>query len=929
MNERKLFQNGITLIALVISIIVMLILAGVSLNATIGDNGIITQAQNATYLQDCAKLEEFLQSYYVSHFDTLPQDCNSKVEALQSNSESASWFWMPKNNGFGGLNYVVSSDGQMCYFIDKVNFEAKSNSGITLKGGKAGKGTYKDYASFNDVYGVTSDLKVYYCSSGKDSILGIDSSQLDIDDKDREVFAAGSSFSKLIKNGEKVTVQDVKKVTTIDINGNSGVSLTDLYNLTSLKKLTLTNYEGSLEGIQNAVQIEEIMLKNCTITNYSALKELESKIKRMYLYSIDDNELNKFCSDLSSANFSNLESFGIVGNLLYLDNMSKFYNTEKSSRTITTTEPLTNLSETTKKAIKYMNLQNNNINSLIGLTDFSNIENLKVECNQLKTLQGIENMSNLKNLCAPMNNLGADEDSEKNPNSDALSYINSSVKLNFLHLQENQIKWIGYIKNQNVLNNLYLSGNSKFDLASVSEIAETYQRVRSTSKTINSVYLDYLVTSSNFSYKNLTERDAEKIAYLKNLDISKKNAVLYMDLSGSTLSNEELNVILRDYKNLNELNLTGCTKLISFDFLKGKTNLQQICFSNTGITGDEVSKLDTYATSLKSFKCNNPNIDLTKMQKTISRTDIYYGKAGYTTYCGAGIENYDLKQQLSKCTEITYITTNSMNGTGIVDLTNCTKLTNGYFQDGGGTFILPSSINTIRSWYSGVNLDFRNLQGKTIDNVPLGHMWQNWNAYKSELKQLANYKIKVKNLGLDIRVGNYIDDDILSYLNKIDIESIDFSGLSNQDNFKFVVSSWKDKLLNVKSIKMTGVNLENLDFLKDNTNLTELSLVDCHILDISGIENCVNLKKLNLSGTTNGFSNLEPLKNMSVLEELNLNNCNGIYDNYNDVQNLEILANLHKNGTLNKLYFSGNSSIIDWTPLTNIGWQQESGSFKK
>ena len=929
MNERKLFQNGITLIALVISIIVMLILAGVSLNATIGDNGIITQAQNATYLEDCAKLEEFLQSYYVSHFDTLPQDCNSKVEALQSNSESASWFWMPKNNGFGGLNYVVSSDGQMCYFIDKVNFEARSNSGITLKGGKAGKGTYKDYASFNDVYGVTSDLKVYYCSSGKDSILGTDSSQLDIDDKDREVFAAGSSFSKLIKNGEKVTVQDVKKVTTIDINGNSGVSLTDLYNLTSLKKLTLTNYEGSLEGIQNAVQIEEIMLKNCTITNYSALKGLESKIKRMYLYSIDDNELNRFCSDLSSANFSNLERFGIVGDLIYLDNMNMSYSTRKSSRTITTTEPLAALSETTKKAIKYMNLQNNNINSLIGLTDFSNIENLKAECNQLRNLQGIENMSKLKNLCAPRNNLGADETSEKNTNADALSYINSSAKLNFLHLQENQIKWIDYIKNQNELSNLLLSGNSKFDLASVAEIAEIYQKVTASNKTINSIYLDYLVTSSNFSYKNLTEADAEKIAYLKNLETSKKNAVLYMDLSGSTLSNDELNAILKDYKNLNELNLTGCTKLTSFDFLNGKTNLQQICFNDTGITGDEVSKLDTYATSLRSFKCNNPNIDLTKMQKTISRTRIYYSKVGYTTYCGAGIENYELKQQLSNCTEITYITTNSMNNTGTVDLTNCTKLTSGYFQDGGGTFILPSSIKTIDSWYQGVKLDFKNLKNKTIEHVPLGHLFQNWGFYKSELEQLANYKIRVNTLDLDIRAGSYIDDDILSYLNKIDIGSIDFSGVSNQDNFNFVASSWKDKLLNTTSIKMTGVNLENLDFLKDNTNLTELRLIDCHISYISGIENCVNLKKINLSGTTNGFSNLEPLKNMKLLEELNLNNCNGIYDSYNDVQNLEILANLHKNGTLNKLYFSGNSSIIDWTPLTNIGWQQESGSFKK
>ena len=73
MNERKSFQNGITLIAMVISIIVMLILAGVSLNATIGDNGIITQAQNATYMQSIAVLEEFMQQQYVEKYDTISQ----------------------------------------------------------------------------------------------------------------------------------------------------------------------------------------------------------------------------------------------------------------------------------------------------------------------------------------------------------------------------------------------------------------------------------------------------------------------------------------------------------------------------------------------------------------------------------------------------------------------------------------------------------------------------------------------------------------------------------------------------------------------------------------------------------------------------------------------------------------------------------------
>ena len=58
------FNNkaGITLIALVISIIVMLILAGVSLNATIGDNGIITQAQNAKQAQEDAVWDEEAQT---------------------------------------------------------------------------------------------------------------------------------------------------------------------------------------------------------------------------------------------------------------------------------------------------------------------------------------------------------------------------------------------------------------------------------------------------------------------------------------------------------------------------------------------------------------------------------------------------------------------------------------------------------------------------------------------------------------------------------------------------------------------------------------------------------------------------------------------------------------------------------------------------
>ena len=51
-------QKGITLVALIITIIVMLILAGVSISLVVGDNGVMTQAQNLDPVQEKAFLRE-------------------------------------------------------------------------------------------------------------------------------------------------------------------------------------------------------------------------------------------------------------------------------------------------------------------------------------------------------------------------------------------------------------------------------------------------------------------------------------------------------------------------------------------------------------------------------------------------------------------------------------------------------------------------------------------------------------------------------------------------------------------------------------------------------------------------------------------------------------------------------------------------------
>lgn len=62
LNEKYIEEQGITLIALVITIIVMLILAGISLNLTIGENGILMQARNAKIAQEDAIFNEKKES---------------------------------------------------------------------------------------------------------------------------------------------------------------------------------------------------------------------------------------------------------------------------------------------------------------------------------------------------------------------------------------------------------------------------------------------------------------------------------------------------------------------------------------------------------------------------------------------------------------------------------------------------------------------------------------------------------------------------------------------------------------------------------------------------------------------------------------------------------------------------------------------------
>ena len=70
MNIRKIKKQvkGITLIALVVTIIVLLILAGVALSLTVGDNGLFRRAENAANTWQMAEINEQIEMDKASNF---------------------------------------------------------------------------------------------------------------------------------------------------------------------------------------------------------------------------------------------------------------------------------------------------------------------------------------------------------------------------------------------------------------------------------------------------------------------------------------------------------------------------------------------------------------------------------------------------------------------------------------------------------------------------------------------------------------------------------------------------------------------------------------------------------------------------------------------------------------------------------------------
>ena len=348
-------KDGITLIALVITIVVLLILASVSIAMLTGDNGILTKAGDAKIETALGTVKEQVRLYQIE----------KKMNEQEVTAESLL--------AEGKVSRTVQAGEDNQYYM---YYALKDNSFEGMQG--LGKG---NIASLKDVFLIDDNLNIkYIASSGKEYGDNLNNKVLE---DETEIRFSSKAFSEYVSKISGVTEDEMKfkwmkNQTSLVITDSNIDSLQDLVFFPNLKVLQLGNdYSGkiapnitSLEGIENCKNLTSITIIQGPHKDYSALKPLTNL-----------EYFNKYGEE----NYDN-----IIDNLKFCKNLKKVILTKLNIKDMSRIAELSNLTSLT--------LKNNEIEKIEGLENMTNLSTLDLSFNKISKLQGLENLNNLETL---------------------------------------------------------------------------------------------------------------------------------------------------------------------------------------------------------------------------------------------------------------------------------------------------------------------------------------------------------------------------------------------------------------------------------------------------------------------------------------------------------------------------------------------------
>ena len=849
-----------------------------------------------------------MQEKYVENFEEFDESESKILKLLQL---YPNYFYDPSKDSSVSITtqYVTVALGDegvpyAFYLLNKSGLPKEIQD--ALVGGDTDKKTYYDYIRLNDVYGVTSDLKVYYCSGIVDnSVDGVNFSlaNMDKDNPARVIFdnTSSSGLKNILTeydsdgNGE-LTVSEVKGIKNITID-SSATNLNGIYNLTSLEKLYISNTNlTSLDGLQNCSKIYYIFISDSTIGDYSAIGSLGDKLKYLYLLRTSNDEVRKLGEGLANKDLPNLQYFGLLG---YYRDHNFFTNSHLQDDTstrntqLTDISPLSNFSSKTKNAIKYLYLNNNDIRNIEALEDFENVYSLRLSTNSLTSLKGLEKMKSLTYLGASVNNL-TDTETKQESIEDSIKSLESCTSLYYLRLNNNsELRRISYLKKCTAIKYLFLDGNLKLEHSNVADIAsiirkcDTYGLDASYSLDIldvNDTKILTLVgqTITESQFRNLKQYVNVTKANFKNLRIVDDN-------TGTVLSEEKLNenlkYVLPSFNKSTILSLHGIG-FSDLSCLYGYSVLRELDLRNTKVTTLQLDSNNKVASGIESSKLSSIVYEYdssSRVTKAKTPNETNYDTIYTIAYSDAG-ENVVFNDSYAYYTCLNVLS--SLSKIGLLAVNNSTD---------DFSKIEKTLINIGSNPYSSGGYIYESIAG---GNSGL-------NCYNATALSTLEKCKKITYLQLCYHSDGYSSTTL----------SLDFSkctSLTGGYYCQFNIA----KITLPKSYTSLSVYHQYRTIFDFDTgsNLTTLTLQHCSPIDstiTNAMSKCSKLTTINITGSAlNSLSSFNDINSISSLKKLNIQGYSWIQK---DDQNYSSLSKLN---TLN------NSNIkelnIYWLPLKNL-----------
>lgn len=218
-------NKGITLIALVITIIVLLILAGVSIAMLTGTNGILTQAQNTKQMTEIAQVKE---EWDLEKLGLQMQE--QKTDAINASGEEVKNYIKNIPNNLVGK--ISIAKGNLAYDINKFTKEEQ----LTMKSDYGFKATGDTIAPYGSIEKKLKDGKVEITvfsaddESDVDEIILPDGTSKKIQYETESILLRGRYLEEE-GNGKRGIVQNFKQVTIDSKNKINDVNEANKYNV--------------------------------------------------------------------------------------------------------------------------------------------------------------------------------------------------------------------------------------------------------------------------------------------------------------------------------------------------------------------------------------------------------------------------------------------------------------------------------------------------------------------------------------------------------------------------------------------------------------------------------------------------------------------------------------------------------------------------